>query len=158
MESCRQSLNFCLLSVRCLFFSILSSTYYFDIDIVRQSIGSYPAVIRKLSGSHQAVIRQSSGSYPTLICQMFCSFMWLKAFPVLFIKSKERGWYVLWKSENLATVNFESKFSSQNFFQKTNQRICFSILATYPDRKTNSMVQFLDEVLAGKFVFDFCWP
>ena len=56
------------------------------------------------------------------------------------------------------SVNFESKFSSQNFFQKTNQRICFSILTTYQDRKTNSMVRFLEEVLAGKFVFDFYWP
>ena len=39
-----------------------------------------------------------------------------------------------------------------------NQRICFSILTTYQDRKTNSMVLFLEKVLAGKFVFDFYWP
>ena len=44
-------------------------------------------------------------------------------------------------------MDFEkSKFSSQNFFQKTNQRICFSIL---------TLARFLEEVLAGKFVFDF---
>ena len=39
-----------------------------------------------------------------------------------------------------------------------NQRICFSILTTYQGRKTNSMDQFLEEVLAGEFVFDFYWP
>ena len=29
---------------------------------------------------------------------------------------------------------------------------------TYQDRKTNSMIRFLDEVLAWKFVIDFYWP
>ena len=53
------------------------------------------------------------------------------------------------------SVKIENKFSSQNFFQK---RICFSILTTYQDRKTNSMVWFLEEVLAGQFVFEIYWP
>ena len=51
-----------------------------------------------------------------------------------------------------------SKFQKQIFqpklLQKTNQRICFSIQTTYQDRKTNSMVRFLEEFLAGKIVFN----
>ena len=31
-------------------------------------------------------------------------------------------------------------------------------MTTYQDRKTNSIVRFLEEVSAGKFVFDFYWP
>ena len=31
-------------------------------------------------------------------------------------------------------------------------------LTNYQDRKTNSLVHFLEEVLAGKFAFDFYWP
>ena len=56
---------------------------------------------------------------------------------------------------SLKVSKFWKQISSQNFFQKPNQRICVSILTTYQDRKTNSMVQFLEEVLAGKSVFDF---
>ena len=52
----------------------------------------------------------------------------------------------------------ESKFSKQNFFQKTNQWICCSILISSQDRKINSLVRILEEVLAGKFVFNFYWP
>ena len=36
----------------------------------------------------------------------------------------------------------ENKFSSKNFFQKPNHRICFSILISSQDRKTNSLVRF----------------
>ena len=73
----------------------------------------------------------------------------------------------------------KNKFSSQNFFQKPNHQICFSILMDskfqkqlfqtkllpknepmnlffYPDYL--SMVRFLEEVLAGKLVFNFYWP
>ena len=38
-----------------------------------------------------------------------------------------------------------------------NQQICFSIYQDQ-DRKKNSMVLFLEEVLAGQFVFNFYWP
>ena len=36
----------------------------------------------------------------------------------------------------------------QNFFQKTKLEIRFSILKSSQDRKTNSEVRFLEEVLA----------
>ena len=55
-------------------------------------------------------------------------------------------------------VKIENRFSSQNFFQKLNHRICFSILISSQDRKTNSLVCFLEEVLAGKFAFEIYWP
>ena len=65
--------------------------------------------------------------------------------------------FIVW-TFTYRSVNFKSKVSSQNFFQKTNQRICFSILTTYQDRKTTLIVRFLEEVLVGKFVFNFYWP
>ena len=43
------------------------------------------------------------------------------------------------------SVKIENKFSSQNFFQKPSES---------QDRKTNSLVRFLEEVLAGKFAFE----
>ena len=42
--------------------------------------------------------------------------------------------------------------------QELNHQICFSILISSKDRKTNSLVRFLEEVLAGKFIFNFYWP
>ena len=51
------------------------------------------------------------------------------------------------------SVKIENKFSSQNFFQKPNHRICLFILISSQDRKTNLLVRFLEEVLAGKFAF-----
>ena len=56
------------------------------------------------------------------------------------------------------SIKIENKFSSQNFFQKPNHRICFSILISSQDRKTNSLVCFLEEILAGKFAFVIYWP
>ena len=56
------------------------------------------------------------------------------------------------------SVKIENKFSGQNFFQKPNHRICFSILISSQNRKTNSLVQFLEEVLARKFAFEIYWP
>ena len=41
---------------------------------------------------------------------------------------------------------------------KTEQSICFSILISSQDRKTNSLVRFLEEVLAGKFAFEIYGP
>ena len=44
------------------------------------------------------------------------------------------------------------------FYTDYEPTIFFSILTTYQDRKTNTMVWFLEELLPGKFVFDFYWP
>ena len=41
------------------------------------------------------------------------------------------------------------------FYTDYEPTIFFSILTTYQDRKTNTMVWFLEELLPGKFVFDF---
>ena len=46
----------------------------------------------------------------------------------------------------------------KRFSQKTNERICFSILATVQDRKTNSFVSFLGEPAALQFCFEIYWP
>ena len=46
----------------------------------------------------------------------------------------------------------------QNFFQKPNHRICFSILISSHDRITNSLVRFLEDLMAGKFAFKIYWP
>ena len=59
-----------------------------------------------------------------------------------------------WKTQNLLLLKV-SKFRNQIFQPKNELTICFSIPTTYEDRKTNSMVRFLEEVLAEKFVFDF---
>ena len=55
-------------------------------------------------------------------------------------------------------VKIENRFSSQNFFQKPNHRICFSILICSQDRKINLLVRFLEEVLAVKFAFEIYLP
>ena len=72
----------------------------------------------------------------------------------------------------------KTKLSSCNFCQKINQRIFFSILTTrkyvgtwnlnfdfkfqvFPsrqDRKTNSSVHFLGEIMAWQFFFKILWP
>ena len=57
------------------------------------------------------------------------------------------------KIEILKVSKNRKQFSSQNFLQKPNHRICFSILISSQDRKTNSLVPFLEEVLFGKFAF-----
>ena len=41
---------------------------------------------------------------------------------------------------------------------KTKHQICFSILISSQDRKTNLLVCFSEEVLAGKFAFEIYWP
>ena len=51
-------------------------------------------------------------------------------------------------------VNFPAKTS----FKKWTNEFVFLSWLLYQDRKTNLMVQFLEEVLAGKFVFNFYWP
>ena len=72
-----------------------------------------------------------------------------------------RKFFVNFFDENVFDYFKVSKFRKQIFqpklFQKngTNE---FVFLSRYQDRKTNSMVWFLEEVLAGKFVFDFYWP
>ena len=53
----------------------------------------------------------------------------------------------------IKVIKIESKFSSQNFFQITNHRICFSILTSYQDRKTNSLVPFLGRSFGWKICF-----
>ena len=54
------------------------------------------------------------------------------------------------KSGNLSyrSVDLETRFS-----QKTNERICFSILTTAQDRKTNAFVRLLGESAALQFCF-----
>ena len=61
-----------------------------------------------------------------------------------------------WAKKNKDKI--ENIFSSQNFFQKSNHRICLSILISSQDRKTNSLVSFLEEILAGTFAFEIYWP
>ena len=47
---------------------------------------------------------------------------------------------------------------SCRFSQKTNKRICFSILNSSQDRKTNSFIHFLGESAAQQFCFEIYWP
>ena len=76
----------------------------------------------------------------------------------------------------LRSVYLETKLSSRNFSQETNERICFSILTTqkYLEleienqvsstflsrqyRKTNAFVCFLGEVMARQFCFEIYRP
>ena len=94
----------------------------------------------------------------------FLSFKWISS-KVGLISESFSLW--LWYSKNVSNHNLElylkvSKNQKQIFqpklLPKTNHRICFPILISSEDRKTNSLVRFLEKVLAGKFVFDFCWP
>ena len=73
------------------------------------------------------------------------------------------------------SVDLETKLSSRNFSQKTNEPICFSILMTRKylkleikmqvssifdssGWKTNSFIRFLGEVTARQFCFETYWP
>ena len=55
-------------------------------------------------------------------------------------------------------LDLETKLLSRRFSQKTNEQICFSILNSSQDRKTNSFVHFLGESVARQFGFEIFWP
>ena len=55
-------------------------------------------------------------------------------------------------------VDLKTKLLSHRFSQKMNKQICFSILTTVQDRKTNSFVHFWGESAALHFCFEIYWP
>ena len=63
-----------------------------------------------------------------------------------------------YKIKSALLIKFSWLYLKCRFSKKTNEQICFPILTTVLDRKTNSFVHFLGESAALQFCFEIYWP